>query len=359
MCVECGKQCHNSCQKEKVITKYGLPEKKTVLRIEAPQTLQPITVKNTVFVQKNGNDATGLVERFDKPFLTIQAAETAALAAFTSRTQTSRILIKVESGNYTGPITINDFIDYDLGNSVISNSSGSCIKDKTTAYTAVTNGAYSSIIYGNATFVGSASSSGTLGVTSVNSGNLNLLIHCNQIYGTSYEAVLLQTANVVIYANKIYMDKNNTATSQCINLATSSDYVVNPSLEVYNAKIYTNQSGSTNSVIEFSNANPGLNENYSKLMLVNCEVGSWSTTRPAINGDHTGTGFGQLTLKNVIIYTSAGACIGDDSAPSILKVYAYGLYANRNYVFGNISSAFVVGSLSLDEDIIFNQGNTI
>lgn len=359
MCVNCGKKCNNSCQQEKVITKYGLPEKKTVLNMRDPSALTAITVKNTVFVQKNGNDTTGLVERFDKPFLTIQAAETAALAAFTSRTQTSRILIKVESGNYTGPITINDFIDYDLGNSIITNFSGSCIKDKTTAYTATTNGAYNCIIYGNATFIGVSTSSATVSVTATTSIDLKLLIHCNQIYGTSYEAILLQTGTVVVYANKIYMDKNNTTTSQCINLATSVSYTKVPSLEVYNAKIYTNQSGSINSVIEFSNANPGLNENYSKLMLVNCEVGSWSTTRPAINGDHTGTGFGQITLKNTIIYTSAGPCIGDDSAPSILKVLAYGAYSNRNYVFGNVSSAFLVGSMNVDEDVVFNQGNTI
>jgi hypothetical protein len=37
-----------------------------------------LPVQNTTYVMKNGSDITGLVERFDKPFLTIQAAVDAA-----------------------------------------------------------------------------------------------------------------------------------------------------------------------------------------------------------------------------------------------------------------------------------------
>ena len=38
-------------------------------------------VENTVFVMKNGNDTTGVVERMDLPFLTINAAIAAAVVA--------------------------------------------------------------------------------------------------------------------------------------------------------------------------------------------------------------------------------------------------------------------------------------
>jgi hypothetical protein len=38
-----------------------------------------LVVNNTVFVMKNGSDSTGLVQRLDKPFLTIAAARAAAL----------------------------------------------------------------------------------------------------------------------------------------------------------------------------------------------------------------------------------------------------------------------------------------
>ena len=80
---------------------------------------------NTVFVSKNGVNATGLVERMDKPFLTIAAALSAALAYYTggnAPSATNRILIKVFSGNYTEQITLSNFIDYDLGDAVITNN---------------------------------------------------------------------------------------------------------------------------------------------------------------------------------------------------------------------------------------------
>ena len=53
-------------------------------------------VANTIFVSKSGNDSTGLVERMDKPFLTISAAITACNVAFASRTVSSRVKIIVE-----------------------------------------------------------------------------------------------------------------------------------------------------------------------------------------------------------------------------------------------------------------------
>lgn len=53
--------------------------------------LAAVTVDNTVFVDKAGSDATGLRERLDKPFLTIRAADAAALSGDT---------IHVRSGTY-------------------------------------------------------------------------------------------------------------------------------------------------------------------------------------------------------------------------------------------------------------------
>ena len=44
-------------------------------------TINTITVRQTVFVMKNGNDGTGQPERFDKPYLTVQAAIQEAAAA--------------------------------------------------------------------------------------------------------------------------------------------------------------------------------------------------------------------------------------------------------------------------------------
>lgn len=364
-CNKCGK---SSCGcSKKTITKQGLrglrgPQGKAFNSADIARfnLLTTINVANTVFVMKNGNDSTGLVERFDKPFLTIAAARTAALAFFTSRTQTSRVKIIVESGNYTETITIYDFIDYDLGNSVITAPvGGHCISDNGSAYTATTSGFFTSVITGNAKFVSTNALHGGLSIMSTNSANLKLYLQCDQITSSTYEAIIMGTGYAVVYANKIYNGNAVSALYQCIDLATDDSYDVTPTLEVYNAKIYTNQSGSINSCIEFSNANPTLNTDNSKIMLVNCEVGSWSTTRPAINGDHTGTGRGQLTLKNTLIFTDGNACISDDSAPSILKVFAYSSFAKFAHSFVNVSSEFLVTDLVIDDNLLFNQGNTI
>lgn len=359
MCINCG---INKCTCEKIITLSGPPGKrgaagKTVVGPKGDKGdtgPQNLTVANTVFVMKNGNDSTGLVERLDKPFLTISAARIAALAAFTSRTSTSRARIVVETGEYTDKIIIDDFIDYDLNDSTVIGVTGfDCILDNGNTYSALTPGEFNAIIYGNATFTNTQSTKACLSVTNVNSGNLKVLVYCNRMMSSLHEAVMLQTGKACIYANEIYLNASGTSTKQCVNLATSSDYEVNPYLEVHNARIYTNKSGSINSCIEFSNANPGLNENYSTIILVNCEVGSWSTTRPAINGDHTGTGFGNVILKNTVIFTNSQPCIADDSSPSHLKVWAYGAYANRAPVF--INGSVLVGSVVVDTDVKFNQ----
>ena len=101
-CTTCNK---NKCTcKETVITKYGKagrngkairgpqgipgPPGESVPGPAGPQGPpgpQNLAVNNTVFVMKNGNDTTGLVERLDKPFLTIAAARTAATTAFPTR----------------------------------------------------------------------------------------------------------------------------------------------------------------------------------------------------------------------------------------------------------------------------------
>lgn len=72
--------------------------------------LSSVQVGNTVFVSKDGNDGTGLRERLDLPFLTIQAAITAASAGDT---------VVVHPGTYVEPITLKDGVDLYLHQNVI------------------------------------------------------------------------------------------------------------------------------------------------------------------------------------------------------------------------------------------------
>lgn len=72
-----------------------------------------IPIDRTVFVSKNGDNGTALPGRLDRPFLTIEAAITAALTL--SPNTTSRVLIKVFSGYYLNDtLTGYNGLDFDL-----------------------------------------------------------------------------------------------------------------------------------------------------------------------------------------------------------------------------------------------------
>lgn len=331
-----------------------------------------LEVDNTVFVMKNGNDNTGLVERFDKPFLTIGAARTAALAYFTSRTQNARVKIVVESGHYQESIQIDDFIDYDLGNSVISGIAGTpTIYAPQILYTVTTNGVPNCVIYGNATIYNSFVNTSTL---ETRGDNLHLVLNCNALYGEQHEAIYMQTSNVLITANIICMNLPSNTLKQCINLSTDNTFSQPPVLEIRNAKIFTLQTGSTNAVITVYNGRLGidLQTAYSKLTLVNCEIGSWSATNAAIEvpptfSASTFRGYCDLSLINTIIYSNAAyssttGCINDYYSVSdkgAIRVNSYNSYSNRNYNLTNPASSMNVGNILIDSNVKFNNGVTI
>lgn len=314
-----------------------------------------IPVNNTVYVMKNGSDTTGLVERFDKPFLTIGAAVTAALAYFTSRSVTSRVKIVVESGNYTETITLYDFIDYDLGNSVIiapTSTTAQCIVNASTSFTALNNGQFNCIIYGNATFIQGNDNPSALEIVGVTSADIKVLMYCSSIYAIKRCCVLMRTGYLKLYCDFMYnpstVSDYNSSTFRptVIALSTNSTYqaVVAPYLEVYNCKIYMNQSGSARGAINFQSGVIGnCNTNPLKLSLVNCEVGSWATETAAIFSNNIASGsnyvisVAELVLKNTLVYSSSGASISNNQTTSTvavqtgswIKVYNYGSYTNQ------------------------------
>lgn len=349
----------------------------TTITINAP------VIANTVYVMKSGNDSTGLVERFDKPFLTIAAARAAALVAFTSRTANARIRIIVESGNYLEGIIIDDFIDYDLGNSVISplNTSAnteSCIADNglVAGYTVTTKGQYTAMIYGNATFnaISAPASNGYygIGIISANSTNLNLYVQCNQINSEYYDSIFMVTGKATVYANHIYNGKTDINTHSPIRLSCAASNP--PTLSVFNALIFNNYLGglAINACIMFQNSSGSA---VNRCMLTNCQVGSYSSSVGAIScGVNSALGIGQITLNNTTIYTDSASvpALTDGYTPSsptpnvnnILRTYANGVnarypVATAGAIYVNAGSSTVVGTVVADADVIFNQGNPI
>jgi hypothetical protein len=326
---------------------------------------------------KSGVDATGLVERFDKPFLTIAAARAAALVAFTSRTVNNRVKIIVESGNYLEGIIIDNFIDYDLGNSVISplNASPntqSCIADNGSSYTvipALAKGEYNAMIYGNATFnsTNTTPSNGYygIGITNANSVDLNLYVQCNRINSEYYDSIFMVTGTATIYANYIYCAKTDTNTYSPIRLSCAASNP--PTLSVFNALIFNNSNGlAINACVMFQNSSGSA---VNKCMLTNCQVGSYSSSVSAIScAVNTALGIGQITLNDTIIYTSGAIAsitdgftsIAGTNGANILTAYAYGVYARNTTNFVNTpASQVAVGVVTVNAALIFNQGNSI
>lgn len=339
--------------------------------VSTPTGTNPITytgavslpVLNNVYVSKSGNDATGAAGRSDLPFLTIAAAVTAANVAYPARTQNARASIIVETGHYTDTITLFDFLDFYLGSSVITASNGNrCVFDNTGTFVATTNNVPNCIIYGNATLRNTQAS---LATVELRAANIKVLIHCSTIYGEVFEAILMRTGHLKVYADIIYNANTVLNSTQTINLASDVSYATAPILEVFNAKIYTNPSGSVNSVIEIYSGIVGSEQPlYSKVMLVNCEVGSWSTTRAAINCFFSGLSVtkAQVTLRNVLIHATTTASISSEfagNANNILYIYAYNVYVNLAELLGGATSAIKAGVISVDADVVVNQGETL
>ena len=328
-----------------------------------------LEVDNTVFVMKNGNDVTGLVERFDKPFLTISAARTAALAYFTSRTQSDRVRIVVESGYYREPIYIDNFIDYDLGNSIIESTTVgiATIQVNENNYILTANGVPNAIIYGNAII--RCSTLNTASIHFLAARYVRVVINCDSVYNFLFYAVLMRTGQLLINANTISNGNSAVADRQPIGFATSSSFPEAPVCEIQNAKVFGNQGTSGGATVQFYNGTAGtISTEYSKLILVNCQLGNWSTNRAAIettvDDGATAKGYGKVYLYNTVIYSNAvyssnTGCINDYYSlgdKGAIKVYNYGAYSNKNYNLTNPSSSVNIGNLLIDTNIEFNNG---
>jgi hypothetical protein len=91
-----------------------------------------LTTNNVLYVAKNGDDATGLADRLDKPFLTVQAAITAA---------SSGDLVYVYPGTYSESIILKDGVNiYLTDGATISNNALKTVTDNNVAVTCVIDG---------------------------------------------------------------------------------------------------------------------------------------------------------------------------------------------------------------------------
>lgn len=149
---------------------------------------------NTVWVAKNGSDTTGALGQLGRPFLTIQAAITAASSGYT---------VFVMPGTYDEQITLKDGVNLWLSEGTIltySNSGNTpAITDAGVAVTVVIDG------YGKLRRTGAAgSAANVLSVTGASNIKVRVQSADSQGGGSSTEAVLVEGDATVNWVGDVY-----------------------------------------------------------------------------------------------------------------------------------------------------------
>lgn len=285
-----------------------------------------INVANTVFVSKSGNDSTGLVERLDKPFLTITAARAALLSYYTGLIAPSainRILIKVFNGYYNEPIILDNFVDLDLSASVVTCTSSQLIKD---------NGvAVDSIIYGSAKLYGVTMGGGNAIQATANS---NIKVYCDTVIGRTATT----NGNVTIYARKIDGD------GDFVLQALGGIVTINANELTTGPNVIKNDSGTTviNAGLIFSPSNAPVTITGGSLTINAARIVTGGVNKNAV--EKTG---GTLILNNTtMIATGTGKSI---YAPAAQTVKIYGACQANLAVDANITQQ--VGVVKVDANV--------
>lgn len=297
-----------------------------------------IIVQNTAYVMKNGSDTTGLVERFDKPFLTISAAVAAIRVAYPDavRTYANRFKVIVEDGTYDeGLMQFYPYIDFDFGNSVIY--AGFKNDAVGVTYSSNPNNDFTTKIFGNARLYRTTTAVGLIYLSNVNA---RVLIQADTLSSDRDDTITMSLGYCRVICNKIY--NNNISGlfptfSHAIEMsqpgtATSSVDVCR--LDVVNAVIYMiNPSATT---IHFADSGGDTTKTVNQsLNLYNCTVinslGSGANnalySAIAVGVTHPAQPGNTLNLYNTVLYSKYGQTIflSNATAQANLIVYYYNL----------------------------------
>jgi hypothetical protein len=269
-----------------------------------------MTVARTAFVMKNGNDGTGIVERFDKPFLTLQGATTALSAAFPvgGRTNSNRLLVVVYEGEYVGNLILEKFIDYDLGSATINGR----IWDNRIDLGPTSPGQWTNKISGNARLI-NTSVSVLPGTILILKPNTKLLVQCDEIITSKFEAIAIENGIMKVTCNRIVTEDLVANFSPAIELlqgTADSDFTFSK-LEIVGADI-TTRAGANSSTIQFNSGGASKNQ---VLSLINCRVSNPNNLaipdsgRSAIAAGVVGSSDAKVLLYNTTLYSLNGNSI--------------------------------------------------
>jgi hypothetical protein len=337
-----------------------------------------IPVKNTVYVMKNGNDSTGLVERFDAPFLTINAAINAIRVAYPDieRSPSFRVKVVVEDGTYTEPVIyLYPYIDFDFGNAVLITQITDLFINSVT-YSSNPNKDYTTKIFGNSRILNGTGINDTSLFVNVNS---RILIQCDTISSDEISAIYMQNGYVKFICNRIYNNRRpeeSVVYSHAIamrQLGGESYPLPNCTLEIYGADIYK----TAVPVPEVANFTLGCNIDFGcpdmigdldqNLNLFNCRVindfaeeGDSPDIYSAIScGSYLPVQLGStLSLYNTVLYSHSGATIylSGNTSNANLTVYYYNTNCGNTEPLQDIISPYhilkqKIGNLLVSSDV--------
>lgn len=320
-----------------------------------------INVANTVYVMKNGNDSTGLVQRFDKPFLTINAAINAADTYFTSRTNEDRIKIIVYNGIYDEEVTLKNFIDLDLNDCTLINDSGgnysAIIKDNAQTFSKVSVNDVNVYITGNANLITYSTHTDIQYPLQLN-GNGTFIITLNSIISNVGECVLCDgnpDKILKIYFNKFYCyNSTDFNLIQPIHILMNTSYDFQGKYEFIGGTIEARDTPNLKVTIlaTFPNTSVSINK-YCDIILNNCLIIGNSNTMPTICtlGENSNEISGNIRLY--LLSTRIWNKYSVDSISALgvgsnILLYNYNSYSNYN---ANINVSQQVNSLGVNSNI--------
>lgn len=295
---------------------------------ETPEAVDTsINVANTVFVSKDGVDSTGLRERFDKHFLTITAAQTAAVAGDT---------IVIYPGTYTDNSLGKNGITYHFMPGAHINTTGQIFYVVTAMSLNITG--YGSFTSDNKMFRFAAA--GTFNVTCLN-------ITQTGAYGV--EAVGIVSTNAV--ANITVLGKI-LCSDRGINVTTGGKaYITAKNVEAARLA-FSNEGGSGSQLyvtaddilVTGSSANTdacvavygdGYTEIRSRMRLTNASSG-WPVVYPVATFSGTIKTYGEIVSSAALAIATAG----------LGTLYHYGNIDGGGIALGTASTFYIYGNIT-------------
>lgn len=349
MCKKCGvDKC--GCGPKKIITERGtagksaLPALRGKPGIQGPPGDSSLTIKNTAFVSKNGNDSTALVERLDKTFLTIQAAINALVSAYPSRSVNDRKQVIVFAGDYSDDILLKELIDIHFYDVHVSGR----IWDGNAVMTDVGAGKYTNIITGNLRLLKTANTN--TGAFVLYKPTTRIYCEAHSIGAQYYDSLVVLNGTLKLKCDQIFT--NDTLANYNLPIEMSQGFedpdYTESIVEIIGADIFRGPSG-IGPMISFSGGAASKNQ---KLILRDCRVKNTQSDEIAENNACIAVGNvsdsdGKITLYNTVLYSHAGNSINTKlGQTALIKCY----HSNMSNVAhgGSGTNTFLLGSITVN-----------